>query len=85
MDARAAGSITSRSRPDADPIRAAAGRMARGGAADGGTVHGCIPGPHPVLPLLLERGVRIVDRDQWCSSDPDLVDPVRLLPNPSFL
>ena len=46
---------------------------------------GCVPGPHPVVPALLERGVRIVDRDQWCASDPDLVDPVRLLPNPSFL
>ena len=71
--------------PDADPIRAAAGAWRAAGPSGGGTVHACIPGPHPVLTLLLGRGVRIVDRDQWCSSDPDLVDPVRLLPNPSFL
>jgi GNAT superfamily N-acetyltransferase len=70
--------------PDADPARVALAAWAAA-APDGGMVSGCVPGPHPVVATLLERGVRIVDRDQWCASDPDLVDPVRLLPNPSFL
>ena len=70
--------------PDADPVRVALAAWAAA-APDGGVVAGCVPGPHPVVPVLLDGGVRIVDRDQWCASDPDLVDPVRLLPNPSFL
>ena len=44
---------------------------------------GCVPGPHPVVPSLLERGVRIADRDQFCATDPDLIDPARLLPSPA--
>ena len=46
---------------------------------------GCVPGPHPVVPVLLDAEIRIADRDQWCASDPDLIDLVRLLPSPSFL
>ena len=42
-------------------------------------------GPNPLLPALLEAGFRIVDRDQFLASEPDLVDPVRLLPNPGML
>jgi GNAT superfamily N-acetyltransferase len=44
-----------------------------------------IPGPHPAVPWLLERGARILDRDQFCATDPSLLDPVRILPNPGFL
>ena len=42
-------------------------------------------GPNPLLPVLLEHGFRIVDRDQFLASDPALVDPERLLPNPGML
>jgi hypothetical protein len=35
--------------------------------------------------VLLEAGVRIVDHDQFMCSDPSLVDPARLLPNPGML
>lgn len=44
-----------------------------------------VPGPHPVVPWLLERGARITDRDQFCSTDPDLLDLERILPSPGFL
>ena len=44
-----------------------------------------IPGPHPAVPWLLERGARITDRDQYCATDPSLLDPERILPSPGFL
>ena len=69
--------------PDADPVRI--GVAIWQAAAAGGPLSAAVPGPHPMVPHLLDHGVRIVDRDQWCASDPDLVDPVRLLPNPGFL
>ncbi len=70
--------------PDADPVRTAVGAWLAA-APDGGRVMGCVPGPHPAVPVLLEHGIRIADRDQWCATDRDLLDPVRLLPNPGFL
>jgi hypothetical protein len=42
-------------------------------------------GPNPLLPILLEGGFRVVDSDQLLASDPSLVDPERLLPNPGML
>jgi len=45
----------------------------------------CVPGPHPVLPALLRFGFRIVDRDLFMATDPGLVDPERILPDPSLL
>ena len=44
-----------------------------------------VPGPHPVVATLLERGARLRGRDQFCATDPSLVDPARLFPNPGFL
>lgn len=44
-----------------------------------------IPGPHPAVPGLLDRGARIVDSDEFCATDPGLLDPERILPNPGFL
>ncbi len=70
--------------PDADPTRAALGAW-HAAAPSGERLMGCVPGPHPVVPVLLDAGIRIADRDQWCASDPDLIDPLRLLPNPGFL
>jgi GNAT superfamily N-acetyltransferase len=69
--------------PDADPTRAALGVLQA--AAGGERLTVALPGPHPVVGLLLERGARIAGRDQFCASDPDLIDPERLLPNPGFL
>jgi GNAT superfamily N-acetyltransferase len=69
--------------PDADPIRAALAVLKA--AAAGERLVTAVPGPHPVLAPLLERGARIAGRDQFCATDPTLLDPVRLLPNPGFL
>ena len=54
-------------------------------AARGGPVGACIPGPNPAVRPLLEAGFRIEDRDTFMASEPDLVDPARLLPNPGML
>lgn len=69
--------------PDADPVATTIAAMRR--AARDGAVLICLGGPHPVLRPLLEAGLRIVDRDQFLASDPDLVDPTRLVPNPGML
>lgn len=69
--------------PDADPVAATLTALAR--AARGGPVFTCLLGPNPVLRPLLEGGFRIVDRDQYLASDPGIIDPVRLLPNPGML
>jgi GNAT superfamily N-acetyltransferase len=68
---------------DADPIRIALAVLRA--AAAGERLVTAVPGPHPVLALLLERGARIAGRDQFCATDPALLDPVRVLPNPGFL
>lgn len=70
--------------PDADPFRItlAIARAALGGSA---SLSLTIPGPHPAVAWLLERGARIVDRDQYCATDAGLLDPERILPSPGFL
>lgn len=70
-------------RPGADPVAPAIAGIVRAGR--GGPVMTCLPGPSPLLPVLLEAGFRIVDHDQYLGSDPDIVDPARLLPNPGML
>jgi len=72
-----------RVRPAADPIPAIVAGLRR--AARGGRVQACVLGPNPVLPVLLEAGFRVVDHDQFLCSEPSLVDPARLLPNPGML
>jgi GNAT superfamily N-acetyltransferase len=69
--------------PGADPVATTIAALRR--AARGGPVLVCLAGPHPALRPLLEAGLRIVDRDQFMASDPKLVDPVRLIPNPGML
>lgn len=44
-----------------------------------------VPGESRVLPVLVELGWRIVDRDLYCASAPDLWDARRVLPHPGFL
>ena len=69
--------------PDADPVRAALAVLRE--AAAGERLVTAVPGPHPVLPVLLERGARIAGRDQFCATDPALLDPIRVLPNPGLI
>ena len=70
-------------RPGADPVGPALAGLAR--AARGGRIEACVQGPSPALRVLLEAGFRIVDRDQFMASEPGLVDPARLFPNPGML
>jgi GNAT superfamily N-acetyltransferase len=69
--------------PDADPLATTLVALARAGR--GGPVLLSLLGPHPALRPLLEAGFRIIDRDQFMASEPDLVDPARLIPNPGML
>jgi len=41
-------------------------------------------GPHPAVALLLALGCRITDHDTFCTTAPELVDPARVVPDPSF-
>lgn len=50
-----------------------------------GLVGAIIPAPHPPVPALLDQGMRILDWDTFCASEPDLIDPARLLPNAGLL
>jgi hypothetical protein len=54
-------------------------------AARDRTVLVTVQGPNPALRPLLEHGFRIADRDQFMASDPDILDPARLIPNPGML
>ena len=70
-------------RPDVDPVSPMLAGLRR--AASGGRTETCVPGPSPILPILLQAGFRVVDQDQFLASDSDIVDPVRLLPNAGLL
>jgi GNAT superfamily N-acetyltransferase len=70
-------------RPGVDPVGPSIAGLVR--AARGGPVEACVLGPNPLLPILLEGGFHVVDSDQLLMSDPSLVDPARLLPNPGML
>ncbi len=70
--------------PGADPVRVVLALM-RAAVATSEALILTIPGPHPAVAGLLERGARIVDRDEFCATDPSLLDPARILPNPGFL
>ena len=43
-----------------------------------------VPGPSPLLPVLLGAGFRIRDRDTFMASEPGLVDPGSEIPNNGF-
>jgi hypothetical protein len=77
--------------PDADPtpaLVAALGSTAvRGTSADpdaAARLTFAVPGPSPAVALLLSLGCRITDHDTFCATHPDLVEPARLVPDPSF-
>lgn len=69
--------------PDADPLAPAIAGLVR--TARGGQVRVCVPGPSPLLRVLLDAGFRVVDQDQYLASHPDIVDTERLLPSPGLL
>jgi GNAT superfamily N-acetyltransferase len=66
-------------------VVAAGAAVVRAGLADAPMVLATIPGPHPVMPWLLDRRGRIEGRDTHCATDPRLVDPERIFPSPGFL
>ena len=66
----------------AEPVEAVLATVA---LAPGGPLKDlAIPGPHPAVRPLLELGWRIDARDTFMASEPDLLDPIRLLPDPSL-
>ncbi len=44
-----------------------------------------VPGPNPVLPLLLDAGGTIVDFDLFSASREDILDPLRVFPSHDLL
>jgi GNAT superfamily N-acetyltransferase len=68
--------------PEADPLEVTLSAI-RWAAHDGGVL-ACVPGPSPAVRTLLEAGFRIADRDTFMASRPDLVDPIRFIPNPGM-
>ena len=91
-DRRAMGAVVDRRQdrrdrigpgPDDHPIAPVLAAIRHG--ARGSAIVVCLLGPQPVLPILLQARFRIIDRDQFMASDPALVDPIRLLPNPGML
>jgi hypothetical protein len=70
-------------RPGVEPVDSIL--VAIGRAGRGGPVLVAIPGPNPAVRPLLAAGFRIDARDTFMASDPDLVDPTRVLPNPGLL
>lgn len=54
-------------------------------AAEGGRIGSCLPGPSPALRLLLESGLRIIDRDTFLASDPAVFDPGRRISDGGIL
>jgi len=73
------------------------GRLACGDAADacevaaaavrscGDDVMAAVPGANPAARMFVESGWRVVDLDLYCTSEPGLVDPRRLLPHPGLM
>jgi GNAT superfamily N-acetyltransferase len=70
-------------RPGADPVPPTLAALRR--SARGGSVQAFVQGPSPVLRTLLDAGFLVEDRDQFMASEPGLVDPARLVPNPGLL
>jgi GNAT superfamily N-acetyltransferase len=69
--------------PDADPVRTAFGVL-RAAAGDD-KLGGAIPGPHPAVAALFERGIRFDGTDYHCATEADLLDPARIIPSPGLL
>ena len=70
-------------RPGADAVPATLAALRR--TARGGSVQAVLCGPNPVLRILLDAGLQVVEKDQFMASEPGLVDPARLVPNTGML
>lgn len=70
--------------PGADPVGVGLAAL-RAAVAETPSLIASIPGPHPVVPAILERGARIEDRDTYCATDPGILDPERIFPSPGYL
>jgi GNAT superfamily N-acetyltransferase len=57
----------------------------RSASVDGGLVGASLPGPSPLLRVVLDAGFRIGDSDTFMSTEPDAVDPLRELVNTGLL
>ena len=66
-----------------DPIPPTLVALRRAGGD--GSVLAAVQGPSPVVRVLLDAGLRVADRDQYMASEPDLIDPARLIPNSGML
>jgi GNAT superfamily N-acetyltransferase len=44
-----------------------------------------VPGVNSAARMLLDAGWRIIEHDLYCASEPNLVDPLRLLPHPGLM
>lgn len=53
---------------------------AQGRRPDGSGIRLFVPGPHPLLPLLLDAGFAIVDMDTLCAADEALSGPAAFSP-----
>jgi len=70
--------------PNEDPVAALVAVVRHG--ADGRDLIGAsVAGPSPLLPVLLAARFRIRDQDTFMASDPDLIDPARILANTGIL
>jgi GNAT superfamily N-acetyltransferase len=70
-------------RPGTDPVAPTLAALRR--TARGGSVQAFIQGPSPVVRVLLDAGFVVNDRDQFMASEPGLIDPTSLVPNPGML
>lgn len=70
--------------PGTDPVAAGLAAL-RAAVGETDSLIASIPGPHPVVPAILERGARIEDRDTYCATDPAILDPERIFPSPGYL
>ena len=69
---------------NADPVAALAAALgSRELTPEGAAIGLCLGGPHPALKPLLDAGFRIVERDTWCETPLGLLDPARVVPDPS--
>ncbi len=69
---------------DVDPMEATLAAAAHGAANDP-IVGFAIPGPHPALGRLFAAGYRTDGADTHVATRPDLIDPERVLPEPSLV
>ena len=58
--------------------------LAAAASAAHGIVKLAVPGPHPALHTLLDRGMRITDTDTFMATAPGVVDLERRLPHPDL-